>query len=127
VDGVWGLLFFQKSPKESAMPAKLKNGVMGAPGGKRKNAGRTTDWLKEKCQAVIEKHDLIGFLSDVASGMFTEVVIVDGQKSIVKKSANPETRLKAAAMLLDRGFGKAHESIQLSGSVESRIILVHPK
>ena len=86
-----------------------------APGGPRPNSGPRPDWLKIKCQKLIEKNNLIEFLANVASGEYTERIIAEaGQTIIVRRSANAETRLKALSMLLDRGFGKPPQDMALT-------------
>lgn len=81
-------------------------------GGKRKNAGRPPDWLKEKCQNAVDKNKLIDFLTRVATGEETEQhVTKDGE--VVDIAMGGMVRLRAAEMLLDRGFGKPMQAVEL--------------
>jgi hypothetical protein len=84
----------------------LKAGVKGNKGG----TGRPPDWLKEKCQAIVEREKLIEFLADVASGKEVDVAIDMGGKAH-PVPANCKNRIAAAIELLDRGFGKATQAV----------------
>ena len=90
--------------------AILRGGVRSAPGGKRKNAGRTADWLKVKCQEIIEKRNLLKFLADVADGTYKEQIL-DGNGDLIDRNVAADTRLKALGMLLDRGFFKVPQPL----------------
>lgn len=105
------------------MPFKKGNKL--AKGGERPNCGRPSDWLRERCVALISKHKLIEFLADVASGEYTETIeLASGIKTQQKKSAEPKERMKAIEILLDRGFGKAPQSIEHSGNIQSGNLVV---
>lgn len=79
-------------------------------------SGRTPDWLKEKCQALISKHKLIEFLADVANGHYTEVELGPGGKELlIQRSCGADLRMKAIAMLLERGYGKPAQAVELAG------------
>lgn len=87
------------------MPAMLKYGVIGAPGGKRKNAGRTPEWLAAKCAKIVDRKKLVEFLAKVASGEDMEQVVTD-KGEILRVPASIKDRIKAVEILLNRGFGK---------------------
>lgn len=87
-----------------------------AKGGARPNSGPNPDWLKEKCQRIIEKRKLIEFLADVADGKYTERVFAPGAgEMFVQKSCDAETRMKAIGMLLERGYGKPAQALDVKG------------
>jgi hypothetical protein len=79
----------------------LKNGAKGAHGGPRPGSGRPPDWLKKKCSEMIDKHKLVDMLADIA---------LNGENESVK--------LRAIEMLMDRGFGKPAQAMELSGTVD---------
>jgi hypothetical protein len=70
-----------------------------ASGGIRPGAGRPSDWLKQRCQDVVVKKDLIGIISKIASGE-------DFQ-------ATRKDQLHAVEILLDRGFGKPNQTMEV--------------
>lgn len=90
------------------MPSKLKNGVTGAMGGKRANAGRPPDWLKAECQKA--GPNIIRFLVSVANGEAQEQV-VNGEGETIAVPASVKDRIKAAEVVLDRGFGKVNQPL----------------
>lgn len=94
------------------MPFKKGKDPNRAKGGAREGAGRSPDWLKAKCQKIIDKDKLVEFLRDVAKGKNMEQVVTDEGVSIAVPAAIRE-RLKATEMLLDRGFGKAAQHVEL--------------
>lgn len=84
-------------------------------GGKRKGAGRKPDWLKAKCQALIDKHKLLDLVANVAAGKEQEPYVdKDGQVTMVPVSWMH--RLKAFDLLMERGFGKAVQAVDLGNS-----------
>lgn len=89
-------------------------GALTREGGKREGAGRPSDKLKEKIQSIIEKKKLIEFLADVASGEPVEHKTVIGAQGVVKtmQTCDVKDRLRAAEMLLDRGYGKPAQTIE---------------
>ena len=93
----------------------FKKGHKLAPGGKREGAGRTPEWLKQECA----KHapDLIQFLVKVAKGEDMEQAVGD-QGEIIRVPAAVRDRVKATEILLDRGFGKAIQSVDVSGKID---------
>lgn len=101
------------------MPAKLKNGVIGAPGGKREGAGRPPDWLRQECQ----KHapNLIEFLAKVANGSDVEQA-VGAEGEVISVPAAVRDRIKATEILLNRGYGMPNQP--LSGPDGNELNLV---
>ena len=89
------------------------------------NAGRPPDWLKEKCRKLIEQKDLVGFLARVAAGDSEDMRVVFDDNNVPHKekcAAAIKDRLHAAEILLDRGFGKPSQSldVEVSKSKEDR-------
>lgn len=94
-------------------------------GGKRKNSGRDADWLKEKCQKLIEKKKLFEWLSDVAAGEDVETSITYDKENHPHKSMRPadtKDRLKALEMLADRGWGKPAQAVELGGDLMEQLL-----
>lgn len=91
-------------------------------GGKREGSGRKPDWLKQKCQSIIDRKKIMEYLGRVAAGEETEqqvVVVRDGKDShteIEEVKCSTRDRLHAIDMLLERGFGKAPQGLQLTGA-----------
>lgn len=88
-------------------------------GGPNPGAGRPPDWLKAECQ----KHapNLLEFLRQVALGEDLEQVITENGET-VRVPAPVRERIKAAEMLLDRGYGKPTQGIEVSGDVSVNLI-----
>lgn len=83
------------------------------PGG-NPGAGRPPNWLKERCQEIIDKEAVIEFLGGVVAGKdFEQVVNSEGET--LKLPPPLKDRIKAAELLLDRGYGKAGQSVEVSG------------
>ena len=72
-------------------------------GGKREGSGRKPDWLREKCQKLIEKNNLLDFLCNVATG--TSYHQPGGEDSYFGP-APVRDRIRATEMLIDRAYGK---------------------
>lgn len=112
------------------MPAQLRNGVKGAQGGKRQGAGRTPDWLKEKCKSLLDKKRLIDFVGDVAAGEPVQAYFgskdADGRqhKTEATVSADVKERLRAVEMLKEWGFGKSSQPIEHSGDIGSKLFII---
>jgi hypothetical protein len=92
---------------------KFKRGNKAAAGVARPNAGRKPDWLKEKCQTIIDREELIDLLGRVARGDDMEQVVTDNGE-VLQVPASIKDRLKAIEMLLTRGFGKPDSDVAQS-------------
>lgn len=94
-------------------------------GGKRKNAGRPPDWLKAKCANLVDKNKLIEFIVRVANGDETEPQIVrsGGDVSVEECAPSIKDRLRAVEMLLDRGFGRPTEHVEVTDVTDRAAIL----
>lgn len=106
--------------------AKLRNGVIGAAGGKRKNSGRKPDWFIKKCQEIATSDKALKFLQSVINGDPVEEkkLLAAGQEPIVVwESASVDARVRAWNSVMDRGFGKALQAVEHSGTVATKYII----
>lgn len=96
-------------------------------GGKREGAGAKPNWLKEKCQELVESNGLLEFLVQVATGVDVEQA-VGSEGEVIRVPASVRDRIKATELLLDRGFGKVPQALEHSGEVggNQRMVLVFP-
>lgn len=88
----------------------LKGGKKGNKGG----SGRPSDWLREKCEGIIEKKKLIEWLGNVASGESVDTRIVFDEDNVPHHEKLPaaiKDRLRAMEMLSDRAWGKAAQML----------------
>jgi hypothetical protein len=88
-----------------------------APGGAREGAGRPPDWLKTKCRKLVVQKKLIEFLADVATGDYL-FAHHDMFGKEYKAPASPKDRMRAVEMLVDRGYGRPKEHIDLNVNLE---------
>lgn len=84
-----------------------------ANGGKRVGSGRpkNAEWLKVKCQKLIENKKIVEFLASVANGEDVEQKINDNGE-VIKIPADVRDRIKASEILIDRGFGKSTQNFE---------------
>lgn len=107
--------------------ALLKNGNKQASGGKRENAGRKPDWLKEKCQKIVDRIKVLEFLGDVVEGKDVEQIVNDVGETLRVPPPIRE-RIKASEILLERAYGKVKQELEHSGEVGGgRLIFVFPE
>jgi hypothetical protein len=97
------------------MPAKLKHGVIGAPGGKRKNSGRKPSEFIAKCHKLSEHPDFFRWADRVFKGEDTEVKIIDGLRVTVPASANEKIYLWEKITAYSKG--KPNQTIEHSGEI----------
>lgn len=98
--------------------AKLRHGVEGAAGGKRKGAGRKPDWFKAKCQEIGTSDNALKFLQSVINGDAVEekkIFVEGGSPVTVWESASVDARVRAWNSVMDRGFGKPVQAMELGG------------
>lgn len=90
-------------------------------GGKREGAGRKPDWLKEKCRKLVDRKKLLEYVARVAAGEETERVVIrlpgNGGSDVEEVPCSTKDRLHAFELLMDRGFGKAIQAVEHSGSL----------
>jgi hypothetical protein len=79
-------------------------------------SGRPADWLKAKCREIVKNKKLVEFLGAVASGVDIDQSINENGECL-KIPASIKDRLRAAEMLLDRGYGKPEQAVAVSGNV----------
>lgn len=87
------------------------------------NGGRPPDWLKQKCQSLVDKRKLIEFLANVAEGKDVEQRINENGECL-KVPADIKDRIKATEILIERGFGKAVQGLELSGTNGQQLVIV---
>jgi protease II len=95
--------------------ARLRSGAQQAHGGKRAGSGRKPDWLKTKCADLVDRNKLLEFVASVANGDETETHY-DKEGNAYEGAATIKDRLHAVEMLLERGYGKPAQSVELSGA-----------
>lgn len=96
----------------------LKSGAKPARGGFRKGSGRKPDWLKAKCAELVDRNKLLEYLSRVASGEETEKVVVKSRETweLEEIPCSTKDRIHATEVLLERGFGKAVQGLEVAGA-----------
>lgn len=107
------------------MPAKLKNGVIGASGGKREGAGRKPDAFKRWMKNLVH--------SPKARARFRKI-IEDGNAEIsltplggiVRHPAKADTYLRALELGWHYAEGKPVSRIELPGNGSGRLVFVFP-
>lgn len=75
--------------------------------------GRPNEWLREKCREIVKRDKIIDFLADVAKGKDVEQAVGD-QGEAIRLPASVRDRIKATEVLLDRGFGKAEQVLDMT-------------
>lgn len=83
-------------------------------GGKRPGAGRKPDWLRAKCAAIIDQHELIDFVGRVAAGEETEQHMTK-EGDVIDVAPPMRVRLDAVEFLCDRAHGKPQQAVELTG------------
>lgn len=99
------------------MPAKLKNGVVGAPGGEREGAGRKPDWLKAAIEEIGDPLKVIQYLYDVNQGIEKETLVVG--ETTIKVPAPVKDRIRAGEAYLDRRMGKVPQALDVTNRDET--------
>lgn len=79
-----------------------------------KGGGRPADWFKAKCLAILEKPEVLGFLSDCATGKDIDQRINDNGECL-KVPASVKDRQHAIEMLKDWAIGKTPQAVELTG------------
>lgn len=91
---------------------RFEAGNKASAGVAKPNAGRPKEWLRQKCQEIIDKHRLLEFLANVANGESVEQA-VGNEGEVISVPASVRDRIKATELLLERGFGKAEQDIDM--------------
>jgi hypothetical protein len=105
--------------RSKTRPGTFQKGNKAAVG--NKGGGRPPEWLKSKCQSAVENKDLIQFLEDVAAGKAVREIQVGDDAVTIKAPAEMKDRLKALEMLMDRGWGKPGQSVEVNGNLSHDI------
>jgi hypothetical protein len=103
------------------MPRKpFEKGNKMAKGGKRVGAGRKPGWYKELAQKIVDRKKLIQRLGKFGAGeaFETRVIEKDGATIKVKEPPSFGEQIQAIDKLLDRGFGKPKQEVELSGGID---------
>lgn len=85
--------------------------LRGAPIGNKGGPGRPPNWLMDKCKKIVEKNKLIEFLGDVAAGKKVDIRYNALDDKEVASSATIKDRLHASELLIERGWGRAVQTI----------------
>jgi hypothetical protein len=64
--------------------------------------------------------ELVDALVSIASGIMPSVPVQEGSRSRKGQQARPADQLKAIEMLLDRGFGRSPQQLDIAHSVTDR-------
>lgn len=72
--------------------------------------GRPPNWLKQKCQDIVDKRKLIDFLGSVAGGEKVDYTIT-AEGTVVEIPAKVTDRIAATKDLLDRGWCKPTQGL----------------
>lgn len=91
-----------------------------APGGARPGAGRTPDWLKARCQEIVDKVKVIEFLGSVVAGEDVEQAVGD-QGEVIRVPASVRDKIKASEILLDRAYGKVGQPVDITLAEQSEL------
>ncbi len=74
--------------------------------------GRPNDWLREECRKLVRRDKIVEFLAQVANGSNVEQA-VGGEGEVISIPASVRDRLKATEVLLDRGYGKPDQTVDV--------------
>lgn len=85
---------------------RLLPGYSGNPGGRK--AG-----LEEMVRGIIDFEELVRALGDIAMGRLPPGLNSESQVKV-------RDRIEASKLLMDRGFGKAKQTIEVSGEIDKR-------
>lgn len=76
--------------------------------------GRPPKWFKDRCAKIATSYTALKFMEDCLEGKDVDIKVTkDGDVLTVAPGAS--VRLHAWAELADRGYGKAAQSVELSG------------
>lgn len=104
----------------------FKKGKSGNPAGSKPGgnpgSGRTPDWLREHTRGIIQKDELVERLALIANGGLIEQPLSNGE--IIPLPAPVAEQRKAILDLLDRGYGKPHQSVEVTGDATTELASV---
>lgn len=93
------------------MPARLKNGVIGAPGGKREGAGRKPDWFKAWVDRILHDPKKRKRLEKILDDAEDAETLVTPQGVEVPTRARADTYLRALEWVANYAKGKPVQTV----------------
>jgi hypothetical protein len=103
------------NPENNLSP--WKPGQSGNPSGRPKGTRDLAGYVLETTDGGKE---LVDALVSIARGVMPNVAVQEGSRSRKDQQVRPADQLKAIEMLLDRGFGRSPQQIDLAHSVSDR-------
>lgn len=91
------------------------------PGGARPGSGRPPEKLKQMCRSIVDKYKLVQKLGKIANGQNVDRVVTDIGK-VIKVPASVNNQISATTELLDRGYGKPNQIIEVQTSYAMSIV-----
>lgn len=95
----------------------LKSGAKPARGGAREGAGRKPDWLKQKCAGLVDRKKLLEYVANVANGDEVERYFDKVLGRTIEIPCSTKDRLHAVELLLERGYGKPVQGVEVNGNI----------
>jgi len=92
-------------------------GQSGNPSGRPKGTRDLADYVLETTDG---GKDLVGALVCIARGVMPDVAVQKGSRPRKDQQVRPADQLKAIEMLLDRGFGRSPQQLDIAHSVTDR-------
>ena len=96
----------------------FKPGQSGNPNGRpvgRSKKGRPPNYLKRKCQQLLDHKEVFQFLKDVVTGNPNADYTLNMSGKVIPIPPRARLRLDAIHDLMNRGYGLPTQSIELSG------------
>lgn len=106
------------------MPAKLKNGNMGAPGGKREGAGRKPDWFKAWVSKMLKDPKKRKRLEKILDDADDAETIVNPMGVKVPMRAKADTYLRALEWVANYDQGKPVQRVEGNFSESAMAYLI---
>jgi hypothetical protein len=94
-----------------------KPGQSGNPSGRPKGTRDLAGYVLETTDG---GKDLIDALLSIARGVMPNVAVQEGSRPRKEQQVRPADQLKAIEMLLDRGFGRSPQQLDVAHSVSDR-------
>ena len=105
------------SPENNLSP--WKPGQSGNPSGRPKGSRDLTGYVLE---ATDGGKELVDALLSIVRGDVPNVPVQEGSRLRKDQQVRPADQLKAIEMLLDRGFGRSPEQLDIAHSVSDRLL-----
>ena len=94
-----------------------KPGQSGNPSGRPKGTRDLAGYVLETTDG---GKDLVDALVSIARGIMPNVAVQEGSRPRKDQQVHPTDQLKAIEMLLDRGFGRSPQQLDIAHNVSSR-------